>query len=112
MAQRITESWLLKRLAIAQKVLQQHGYPVHGEYKAPFRAGCLMLDHSGCYGYALEMTFKDGCSGVVRLVEGLTAKEMDAFLDGIIALERIQHWLGDPCCGGSQQPVYGVPCAS
>ena len=92
MAQRITQKFLLARLKIAQSILCDEGYPVHGDYKAPFKAGCLMLDHNH-YGYQLEMTFQDGCSGVVTLSDRLSASEMCEFLSGMISVERIKYHL-------------------
>lgn len=90
MAGRITAKFLKKRLEIAQKILQDEGFPVHGEYRPPFKAGCLLLDHSH-YGYQLEMTIRDGSSGVTTLSDRLSASEMCEFLSGLIAFERIRY---------------------
>lgn len=92
MANRITAKFLRARLQIAQKILQDQGLPVHGEYAPPFKAGCLLLDHNH-NGYQLEMTTLDGCSGVTTLSDRLSASEMCEFLSGLIAFERIQYSL-------------------
>lgn len=92
MADRITAKFLRKRLEIARKILQDEGFPVHGEYAPPFKAGCLLLDHNH-NGYQLELTTRDGCSGVATLSNRLSASEMCEFLSGLIAFERIRYTL-------------------
>lgn len=89
MTQKITAKLLENLLNVAVATLQEQGLTVNTEYR---KLGCILLDNDH-YGYSLEMIVKDGETGVSRISDTMTAKEMYQFLQGIIALDNIKRKL-------------------
>lgn len=93
MAQRITTAVLQDRLVAVRRAFNMEigcAMPLHDDYRAPWTAGCMYLQHHAG-GYQLCLTSQDGCSGHVGISGVLSAREMLCFLEGILAVAYVQQ---------------------
>lgn len=91
---RVTHKSLRERLGTVAGLAASQGLPLRlNSYSPPGKAGAVDVSASG-YGYSVEITTSDGCSGVELLSEsGLTAKEADQFLRGMAVALDLRRWL-------------------